>query len=363
MPNRPAPLLSDPWQVSPADFPGSARRRDKLLFLLNYAALAPSILNSQPWKFEVTDDAIALYVDRARSLAVVDPQGRQSTISCGAALFNLRAAAQAFGFELEVSGTSRKSDPALLAKLKLKASATAPSQFDLQMRDAIPSRRTVRSSFEDKPLEDALLRDLADAVRREGAECHFAQAPEHKREVAELVAEAEQIHLDDPVFRNELRGWLGQRRGDDHEAMREAYARMGSPTGHTPGSRDHSDQFTPTAAAAARQFATVTGASNRQRALVEASPVIALLATSGDMTAIWLAAGQALQHMLLTATIAGVSASYLNPPIEIARLRPRLAQAFGTKSKPQVLLRLGHGRPISATPRRPMSEVLHCPTH
>jgi hypothetical protein len=131
--------------------------------------------------------------------------------------------------------------------------------------------------------------------------------------------------------------------------MSEVYARMGSPTGHTPEGRDHPDQFMPTAAAAARQFANIEGAAAGQRALVEASPAVALLTTADDTTASWLAAGQALQHMLLTATIAGVSASYLNPPIELAQLRPRLAQVFGSKRKPQVLLRLGYGRAISPT--------------
>ena len=363
MPDRSRPNSPDPWQVSPEEFPSSASGRDKLLFLLNYAVLAPSILNSQPWQFELSHHAIALHVNPSRRLAIVDPDGRQSIISCGSALFNLRVAARAFGYEIDVSGPPRKSGPTLIVKLQLKPLATPPSQLDLELRDAIPRRRTVRSAFEDKPLGDELLRDLADAARKEGAECHFAQAPEQKRQVAELVAEAEQVHLRDPAFRNELRDWLMQRRGEGHHAMREIYARMGSPTGHTPEGRDHPDLFTPTAAAAARQFANIEGAAAGQRALVEASPAVALLTTADDTTASWLAAGQALQHMLLKATIAGVSASYLNPPIEIARLRPRLAQAFGTRGKPQVLLRLGHGRAISPTPRRPMSEVLRCPTH
>jgi nitroreductase len=363
MPNRPSPLLPDPWQVSPEQFPGSASARDKLLFLLNYAVLAPSILNSQPWLFELSQHAISLHANPSRRLAVVDPDGRQSIISCGSALFNLQVAARAFGYEIDVSGPSGKSEPTVLAKLQLKPSATPPSQLDLELRDAIPRRRTVRSAFEDKPLGDELLRDLADAARQEGAECNFAQAPEHKRQVAEIVAEAEQVHLRDPAFRNELRDWLMQRRGEGHESMREAYARMGSPTGRTPGSQDHPDQFTPTAAAASRQFANIEKAADVQRAMVEASPLVSLLATADDKPANWLAAGQALQHMLLTATIAGVSASYLNPPIEIARLRPRLAQVFGSKRKPQMLLRLGYGRSIRPTPRRPMSEVLRSSAH
>jgi hypothetical protein len=358
MPDRTAPNFPDPWQVSPEQFPSSASRRDKLLFLLNYAVLAPSILNSQPWQFELSNHAIALHANPSRRLAVVDSDGRQSIISCGSALFNIRAAAHAFGYEIEVRGPSGKSEPTLLAKIQLKPSATLPSQLDLELRDAIPRRRTVRSAFEDKPLGDELLRDLAEAARQEGAECHFAQASEQKRQVAELVAEAEQVHLRDPAFRNELRDWLMQRRGEGHQVMREVYARMGSPTGQTPEGRDHPDQFMPTAAAAARQFANIEGAAAGQRALVEASPAVALMTTADDTTASWLVAGQALQHMLLNATIAGVSASYLNPPIELAQLRPRLAQVFGSRRKPQVLLRLGYGRAIRPTPRRPMSEVL-----
>jgi hypothetical protein len=363
MPDRSAPSVPDPWLVSPEQFPTKASRRDKLLFLLNYAVLAPSILNSQPWLFELSHHAVLLHADPSRRLAVVDPDGRQSIISCGAALFNLRVAARAFGYETDLSGPPRKSGSALIVKIELKPSETPPSQLDLELRDAIPRRRTVRSAFEEKPLGDELLRDLANAAGKEGAECHFAQTPEQKRQVAELVAEAEQVHLRDPVFRNELRDWLMQRRGEGHQAMSEVYARMGSPTGRTPEGRHHPDLFTPTAAAAARQFANIEGAAAGQRALVEASPAVALLTTADDTTASWMVAGQALQHMLLKATIAGVSASYLNPPIELAQLRPRLAQVFRSKRKPQMLLRIGHGRAISPTPRRPMREVVRPPTH
>ena len=100
MADQTAPLLSDSWQVRPEEFPSGAGLRDKLLFLLNYAVLAPSILNSQPWLFEVSHDTISLHVNQSRRLAVVDPEGRKAIISCGAALFNIRAAARAFGHEV-----------------------------------------------------------------------------------------------------------------------------------------------------------------------------------------------------------------------------------------------------------------------
>lgn len=358
MPPRPTPLLADPWQVTAGDFSRIASRRDKLSYLLNYAVLAPSILNTQPWRFRVRGNAILFQADPSRALSVVDPEKRELTISCGAALFNLRFAARAFGYDVDAVFLPDDKDTTLLAEIRLAPSDTPVSELDLRLRDAIPSRRTFRGAFEDRPLADELLRDLADAARVERAQSSFAVEGQVKRRVADLVGQAERIHLGDTAFRNELRDWLHKRLGENQDALREVYTRMGSATGRTPESCDRPDQFTMTAAATARQFATGEAAAVSQRTQAEASPVIALLATPEDTARSWLAAGQALQHMLLVATIAGVSASYLNPPIELAELRPKVAEALAIKGQPQVLLRLGHAPSISPTPRRPVGEVV-----
>ena len=58
--------------------------------LLQTAALAPSLHNTQPWRFRLTPDWIEVHVDRGRNLRVADPDGRELRIAGGAALFNLR---------------------------------------------------------------------------------------------------------------------------------------------------------------------------------------------------------------------------------------------------------------------------------
>ena len=58
----------------------------------------------------------------------------------------------------------------------------------------------------------------------------------------------------------------------------------------------------------------------------------------------WLAAGQALERVLLVATRAGYTASYLNQPIETAGLRAHLRHMLGLHGEPQLLLRVGRGR-------------------
>ena len=84
-----------------------------------------------------------------------------------------------------------------------------------------------------------------------------------------------------------------------------------------------------------------------------------MLGTDGDSAREWLAAGQALGYILLCARAEGVSASYLNQPIEVAELRPRLAAAIGRPAAfPQLLLRLGYAGDRKPTPRREAAEVI-----
>ena len=62
--------------------------------------------------------------------------------------------------------------------------------------------------------------------------------------------------------------------------------------------------------------------------------------------------------MLLWAQAEGVSASFLNQPIEVPELRPRLRDVIGKTSFPQLLMRIGYGPEVKPTPRRTVEEVL-----
>lgn len=95
----------EPWKVSEDWFSSYDKVSDKLKFFLNYAILAPSGHNTQPWAFRISvdDNTIRLYADRTRALPVVDPDDRELTISCGSALFNLQLAISYFGYRFETS--------------------------------------------------------------------------------------------------------------------------------------------------------------------------------------------------------------------------------------------------------------------
>src|SRR5262245_55774431 len=76
----------DQWSIGPRGEPGPLLRE-----CLEAAVAAPSIHNSQPWRFRVTALGVDVFADRDRGLHVIDPIGRELLISIGAAVFNLRA--------------------------------------------------------------------------------------------------------------------------------------------------------------------------------------------------------------------------------------------------------------------------------
>ena len=107
-----------------------------------------------------------------------------------------------------------------------------------------------------------------------------------------------------------------------------------------------------------RTFDMGGGQAAKDRQLAEGSPVLAVLGTEGDTPADWLAAGQALAKVLLRAQAEGVSASFLNQPVEVPELRPQLRDVIGRTGFPQLLLRMGYGPEVRPTPRRTVEEVL-----
>src|SRR6516225_5552136 len=86
--------------------------------MLAIASRAPSVHNTQPWRFAVGPHAIDLYADAERQLSQ-DREGRELLISCGAALFGLRLAVRGLGYLPAVRLLPDPSRPALLARVAL----------------------------------------------------------------------------------------------------------------------------------------------------------------------------------------------------------------------------------------------------
>ena len=95
--------------------------------LVEVATAAPSLHNSQPWRFiaRLTDRVIEIYADPARTLRRGDARGRAVHIACGSALFNLRLAAAQAGCEPVARLLPCPRDPLLLASVRLAGAGRA----------------------------------------------------------------------------------------------------------------------------------------------------------------------------------------------------------------------------------------------
>lgn len=305
--------------------------------LVQAALLAPSSHNTQPWLFRLAGRTVELLADRTRALPVNDPQDRELTISCGCALFNLRVAAAAAGLGAQVELLPDPTDPDLLARVRVAPAADAQALGDLGA--AVSERRTYRERFAATPVDPQHLRRLADAVAAEGATLTVLEGAGQRLDAAALVAEGDAAQWADPSWRRELAAWMHPRRRGDGLTL-PALA-------------------VPVAQVVVRTFDMGHGVGAKDRQLADESPVLAVLASAGDLPRDWLVAGQALQRLLLAGVRLGLQASYLNQPVQVAALRPRLQRIAGHAGHAQLLLRLGvPTRALPPAPRRPLADML-----
>lgn len=312
--------------------------------LLQYAVLAPSGHNTQPWLFRVADDHIDLFADRKRRLPVVDPDDRELIISCGAALMNLRLAMTHSGYQPLVAAFPDPGQPDLLARVS-RGAATRPGELEEALFLVIPVRHTNRHRFEDRPLPAGLAEALREAAEAEGAWLHPVEREAERHELANLIAEGDRLQGADAAFRRELAEWVHPNRSDSRDGL----------PGYAQGMGDLLSYLGPFVV---RTFDWGTGQAAMDRQLAEGSPGLTVLGTPEDYPAAWLAAGQALQRVLLRLRVDGVSASFLNQPVETRELRGRLRSLIGAPGYPQLVLRFGYGPQVKATPRRELDEVV-----
>ncbi|MGJ7440356.1 Acg family FMN-binding oxidoreductase [Aquipuribacter sp. MA13-6] len=329
-----------------ADRRSHAEERDVLRAALESAVRAPSGHNTQPWSFRLGVDQVELYADRTRALPVVDPDDRALIISCGAALAFLLVGLRATGFAGDLVRSPDPDQPDLLAQVG-RGHPRTPTERDLQMFAAIDRRHTDRAPFQGRAVpEDVLAAMTADADRF-GITLHVALDDAAKQRVGALVADGDRAQMADPRFRDELAAWVRSnytRRGDGMPGY--AFGVPGLPSLVGPLIMRGVDMGD-------RQ-------ARKDSQLAATAPALLLLTSTGDTPSDWLAAGQAVASLLLTATSAGLAASFLNQPIETTALRGPLAELFDAAgARPQLLLRLGYpdtaARP---TPRRPVDSVL-----
>jgi len=316
---------------------------DQVGYLITTAARAPSVHNTQPWQFKVSQHAIELYADPRRKLRM-DPLGREMLISCGAALFGLRLAVRSLGYQPVVDLLPDPARLRLLARVMLTDGAPMTGT-ERRMLEAVPHRHTHRGPFTDEPLPGGLLAALQHDARAEGATLALVESAVNYRQLAGIVSAASRRQDLDPVARAEVRRW---------SRAVGSPARDGVPAQAFPGTvsagRSHGRL-------SQRDFDMA-----RELGLLAAggapAAATAVLVTQGDGRADWLRAGQALHRLLARAADRWVFASLYTQPLEAASIRDLIRTRLALPGAPQMLLQLGRARTTQATARRPPPELM-----
>jgi hypothetical protein len=278
--------------------------------LVERAVLAPSSHNTQPWLFRIAGNRLELYADRTRALSVNDPHDRGLTISCAAALLNARIAAGHAGARLDIELRSEGDESDLLARATLAGDGAA----DEALFAAIAERRTYRKDFEDRDVPTDVLAALARAAVAESGRLQILDT-NTRTALVELVAEGDRRQFADPYWRRELAAWMHPRRRGEGLVVPELAA--------------------PATRVVVSHFDLGRRLAGRDANLAARSPVLAVLATDGNAVPDWLAAGQALERVLLTAAAAGLQAPTSTGPSRsrsCGRASPSCSTAAASRS-------------------------------
>lgn len=319
-----------------------------LAAVVELAGRAPSVHNTQPWRFVAGDGALTVTRDEERRLAVLDPDARQATISCGAAVHLARLGFRAQGLDAAVDVLRAEAGH---LEVRLTGSPGAPpTAAEEALVAAARTRHTQRGPFDPSPVTDREAAEMREAAQAEGGWVRVLDTPAAQVPLAVLLAAADAEQRDDPELQAELSTWTHRPEGSDDGVPAEAASL---------GRRPRASDLTLREFVAGEEAADADGPDqDAGDPPVAEHPLVVVIGTEGDTPADWLTAGRALSALLLTAAAAGIQASPLGQVLDQPWARRRLAGELGVVGHPQMVLRMGHAAPGPQTPRRPVDELL-----
>jgi hypothetical protein len=318
--------------------------RYEMLELVRHAVMAPSGHNTQPWRFALSGDRVEILPDLSRRLPVVDPDDHALYISLGAALENLRIAALQGGLDPETERFPAAAPDRLVVHLTRRTRAVESELFR-----AIPDRQTTRSTYDGRSIPAADLRELERASSEEGVHFRLFTEKRELEDVTELVKEGNRWQMRDAAFVRELLDWVRFSRKEADTCKDGLIGPvMGMPV--VPrwlGEPIMKAMLRPELEAA------------RAEKLIRSSAALMLFVAETNDREHWVKLGQSFERVALAATIRGIRQAHINMPCEVVEIRKQFQQYLGlADEQPLLLLRVGYGKPMPRSPRRPAEAAI-----
>jgi hypothetical protein len=315
---------------------------DTLRSAVQLACRAPSLHNSQPWRWVVDDSGLHLYVDRTRILHAADKSGRGAHISCGAVLDHLCVATAAAGWTASVERFPDPNNPDHLATFAFRPTSLVTGD-QRRRADAIVRRRTDRLSFAAPRKWEYLNPLLRNAIDATSVNLDVI-ADELRPELAEASRLTESLRMYDSSYYSELYWWTGHFETSDGIPQSSLL------------SADESNRVD-----VGRSF-PVSAHNERADGIGQDQSTVLVLSTDADTTDDAVRCGEALSAVLLECTLGGMATCTLSHLTELQASRNLIAHLTGRAAMPQLLIRVGEAQVLGElppmTPRRPLRDVL-----
>jgi nitroreductase len=305
------------------------------------AGYAPSIHNTQPWRWRVQGSILELYGEVTRQLANTDPSGRLLVVSAGAALHHVRVALAAEGWAVKVDRLPDPDEPTLLARLVV-IGRTEVTPESMRLMQTIRVRHTDRRPVQDTPVAEATLEDIRYAVEAEHAWLHLLHADD-VLDLAVTANRAQTLEKFDPQWQEEISYWAGAS-APEGLGVPDTAIPAEPPQTTVPG-RDFGHPG---------QLPVSAGHDRAAR--------YAILYGSSDTPVDWLRGGEALSAAWLAAIGAGLSLVPMSAAVEVDSTRQLLRRLLSQLGEPYLVVRLGVPDQTTAglpkTPRLPAEQTV-----
>lgn len=319
------------------------QKEEDFRFLIESAIKAPSGHNTQPWKFENTEEGIVIHPDFSRALSVVDKYNYELYISLGCALENLLIAATKKGYLFFVQYPDSARDS---IKIKLiKDNARHDNLFDY-----IDKRQVTKTKYNEKKVTFDDLQKLMSCFNFDGISLLMFDGKMNFERIIPFIIDANNLQFNNKSFINELVSWI---RFSKREAVKTKdgiwSATMGMPgMGRFFGSM------------IMNKIVSAKSEAKRLTYLLEHTQGLAVFVAEKNDATNWVKLGQAFQRFGLTATMLGISHAHLNMPCEEAGVRKILARELDVENKhPLLLIRYGYAEKMPYSYRRSVNDVFY----
>lgn len=194
--------------ISENDFFKLKNGQERIKFLLNYAILAPSTHNTQPWLFKIKGESCEIYKDNKLTLPYADPFGRDLYISIGCAIENLIIASKYFKVFKDIKYYSKENLIAEVFFQNLNQTIESDPKFE-KFIIGIKQRLNARGLFENKSIPENIINEIYNLNdSKELIKINILTDKRKIEEVAKLVSQGLEIAYQNKNFRQEMSKWI-----------------------------------------------------------------------------------------------------------------------------------------------------------